>query len=354
MAGDGGIGNVWQAQLAEEAALFFLGRLAAFGERQKAFERQLQRFFAQNFGFERFADQGRARAQDGDLDAFQMRIVEQLLLGRGTLPPQTAALADGELGVELGFDEPGQREIEIVAAQQQMLADGSAREVHQIALAGDANQAEIAGAAADVADQHNLAIEQLLTRLREVVGDPRVERRGGLFEQREALDAGFFRRHDRELAGLFVERSWDGEHDVLFGEGSGLGAVPLFAELGDISRRDFHGREHATGLGRIPRQDLGGAVDVGIGEPRFGRMHQAGGDERALIAGIGADGLTVFEKEKRWQSAARLDAAGGHQLRGIKDVDGREIEIFGFAGVDIGEGGVGGAEIDADFHKCLK
>ena len=41
---------------------------------------------------------------------------------------------------------------------------------------------------------------------------------------------------------------------------------------------------------------------------------------------------------------------GGDQLGRFEDVDGREIAIFGFAFVDVSEGGVGGAEIDADFH----
>ena len=64
----------------------------------------------------------------------------------------------------LRFHQPGQREIEIVAAQQQVLAHGGAREVDQVAFARHADQAEIAGAAADVADQHDLAVEQLLAR----------------------------------------------------------------------------------------------------------------------------------------------------------------------------------------------
>jgi hypothetical protein len=60
--------------------------------------------------------------------------------------------------------------------------------------------------------------------------------------------------------------------------------------------------------------------------------------------------LAVFEEEKRRQGAARLGAAGGDQLGRLEDVDRREIAIFGFAFVDVGEGGIGGAEIDADFH----
>jgi hypothetical protein len=80
-------------------------------------------------------------------------------------------------------------------------------------------------------------------------------------------------------------------------------------------------------------------------------VHQLGGHQRALLAGVDADGLAIFEEEEGGQGAARLGAAGRDQLGRFEDVDGGEIAIFGFAFVDVGEGGVGGAEIDADFHE---
>ena len=113
-------------------------------------------------------------------------IAKQNFLGRRALPPQAAALADGKLLAEFRFGEPGQREVEIVAAEQQMLADGGAGEVDLVAIARDANQREVAGAAADVADQHHLAIEQQLAGAREIVGDPGIEGRGGFFDQSQA------------------------------------------------------------------------------------------------------------------------------------------------------------------------
>ena len=45
-----------------------------------------------------------------------------------------------------------------------MLADGGARELDLVAFAVDADQREVAGAAADVADQHHLAVEEALLR----------------------------------------------------------------------------------------------------------------------------------------------------------------------------------------------
>ena len=73
VARDGRVGNVGQAELAEQAALLLLGRFAALGERQEAFERQFQRLLAQDLGLERFADQRRAGAEHRDLDALQIR-----------------------------------------------------------------------------------------------------------------------------------------------------------------------------------------------------------------------------------------------------------------------------------------
>ena len=183
MLGDGRVGDVGQAQLAEETALLFLGHVAARGDGQESVEGQLQRLFAQHLGLQRFADERGAGAQHGDFDALQIRVAEQPLLGVGALAAQTASLADGERHGELGFHQPGDGEIEVIAAQQEMLAHGGAREVDQIALARDADQAEVAGTAAYVANEHELAIEKQLAGLRQVVGDPGVEGGGRLFEQ---------------------------------------------------------------------------------------------------------------------------------------------------------------------------
>ena len=73
--------------------------------------------------------------------------------------PQGGPLADRKLLTEFGFHEPGEGEIEIVAAQQQMLADGGTGEFHPVAIAIDADQREVAGASADVANQNILAVE---------------------------------------------------------------------------------------------------------------------------------------------------------------------------------------------------
>ena len=133
---------------------------------------------------------------------------------------------------EFRFHQPGQREIEIVAAEQQMLADRGAGELDAIAIAMDPDQSEVAGAAADVADQHELAVEQAFLRLRQVIRDPGIKRRGRLFHQRELFDSGFARGLNGEFAGLFIERRGNSKDDVLRGQRRvGMRLIPGVADM---------------------------------------------------------------------------------------------------------------------------
>ena len=58
---------------------------------------------------------------------------------------------------ELLGDEARQREIDIVAAEQDVLADGHALELQFAGVLGDGDQGEIGGAAADIDDQDQVA-----------------------------------------------------------------------------------------------------------------------------------------------------------------------------------------------------
>jgi len=79
-----------------------------------------------------------------------------------------------------------------------------------------------------------------------------------------------------------------------------------------------------------------------------------GRHQRALLAGVQSHRFALLEEQEGGQRAARLDASGGDQLRSFEDVDGREVAIFGFAIVDVSQGGVGGAEVDADLHGVVR
>ena len=58
---------------------------------------------------------------------------------------------------QLGLDELGQGQVHVVAAQQQMIADRLAHEAKLALLLDRLDQAEVAGAAADVHDQAAVA-----------------------------------------------------------------------------------------------------------------------------------------------------------------------------------------------------
>ena len=80
---------------------------------------------------------------------------QQRFLRRAALAAQHLPLRQRELARrrQLLLDERRQREIEVVAAEQQVLADRDALERQLVVLDAGANQAEVGRAAADVADQ---------------------------------------------------------------------------------------------------------------------------------------------------------------------------------------------------------
>src|SRR5262249_48849815 len=111
-------------------------------------------------------------------------------------------------------------------------------------------------------------------------------------------------------------------------------------------------------------QDGGLAVHTGVAQPGLGRADEARLDEAALIAGVLADGVIAG------LVPGELESAGGHlggawggeerrqqgpvlDLPGLDDLgDGEELgragPLAGGGGVNVGEGAVGGAQVDAN------
>ena len=87
-------------------------------------------------------------------------VAEQRLLREPGLVPEAVQLPGVDLvpgALQPLLEQPRQRQIHVVAAEQDVLADGDALE-RQVAIAlADRNQAEVGGAAADVADEHEIA-----------------------------------------------------------------------------------------------------------------------------------------------------------------------------------------------------
>ena len=267
---------------------------------------------------------------------------------------------------EAGFEGVGDGEIDIVAAEQEVIADGDAADggKRRAGLAGDFEEGEVGCAAADVDDEDVAAVFGELGPEGGGVGvgfEPAVEGGLGFFEEADVFgESGFGGGIEGEALGDGVERGGDGDGDFLGVEGGiGESGVPCAAEVveeegggadgGDfLVVRDFLGG---------PREEGGGAVDGVVAEPGFGGMGDAAGSfagafageaaaepafaDRALeLGGFGVGG----EVEEGREGGGLGEAVGGFPLGDGEDlgdgVRGGEREE--------GQGAVGGAEVDAD------
>ena len=100
-----------------------------------------------------------------------------------------------------------QRQVHVVAAQQNVLADGHALQRQFAVLFGNHDEAEIRGAAADVAHQHQVADLDSAAPAIALALQPRVKSCLRLFQQCDLLQAGLFGGAPGQLTRFFVERS---------------------------------------------------------------------------------------------------------------------------------------------------
>ena len=208
----------------------------------------------------------------------------------------TAHCRGSNLVPSLLFDVFGQRQVEIVAAEDQMIAHGHAMELHLAAFAAaDADQREIGRAAADIADQNFLArLDQsfpiVLMRV-----NPGVKGGLRLFDQHHPRQAGQGRRFDGQFAGHLVERGRQREHEILlFQRLAREFGVPGVAHVGQIPGTDFDRREPLDVFGPVPGQQRRRAIHARVTQPRLGRVDQPPRRQRAVIAGKKTHGIAVL------------------------------------------------------------
>src|SRR5258708_13675151 len=96
-------------------------------------------------------------------------------------------LTQAEFRGELLFDAARQREVEILASEQEVLTDGSAFKFDVSALNMGLYEAEVRCAASDVANQHELAISQVLSENVLMLRYPHVKGSHRLFHQIQVL-----------------------------------------------------------------------------------------------------------------------------------------------------------------------
>ena len=183
-----------------------------------------------------------------------------------------------------------EREVHVVAAEHQMIADADTRELRLAVFHAYFDQRQVGGAAADVADQHEARVRQFVGKPLAMMEQPVVERRLRLFKQPQRRQPGHARRFDGQRPRAFVERGGDREHHVLlFERRVGKALIPRRAHVREIARAGFDGRDLVDIVGGAPRQDRRDAIDGGMREPAFRAGDEASGNLRAEHARKPAD-----------------------------------------------------------------
>ena len=91
-------------------------------------------------------------------------------------------LTQTEFCVELPFNAERECKVEILASEQEVLADGGTFKLDVSALDAGTYEAEIRCAASDVANQHELAVSQVLSENVLMLRHPRIKGSQRLFQ----------------------------------------------------------------------------------------------------------------------------------------------------------------------------
>ena len=160
-----------------------------------------------------------AAGGNGDRDLVERRLGKQADFGDAGGVDEGVELpfVNGFSGVfELSAEGVGEGEIHVVAAKEEVLTDADAFE-REISTAGsDGDEAEIRSAAADVADEDDVARADLGAPVASGLGGPGVECGLRFFEQDDVWQAGGFGGIGGEISRDFVEGGWDGEDYLAF------------------------------------------------------------------------------------------------------------------------------------------
>ena len=207
----------------------------------------------------------------------------------------------------------GEGEIEVVTAEEKVVAHGDAVKAGQwgvgFLLGGE--EAEVGRAAADI-DHKDVGFCSGCGKVG--LFQPGVEGRLGLLEQ----DGGFgktrsARGFEGELLGGGVERSRDGDREVLLGNrGVWVKGVPRGGKCVEECREGFNGAELFGwgNLARTEREELRAAVGGVMDEPGFRRVDDATGNFRCPSAGeapnfpIATGGREVEKRRERFVRGA--------------------------------------------------
>ena len=272
---------------------------------------------------DRAAYQPRATAEHGHRLRRDRLVLEQPLLRRPALMPELLQLprVDAVPGrLELLLDPARQRQVHVVAAQQDVLAHGHSAEHERAVLLAGRDEAEVGGPAADVAHQDEVADLDALAPALALGGQPGIQGGLRLLEQAHAGQSGLRGGPQGQLARLLVEGRRHGHQHLVVPQRSTLGPADVLPRVGQVRQvacRRGNGRHAPDVLGRLPRQDRPGAIHAGVGQPGLGRGHEARGVLGAALAReLADDGVGALIPRERGGAGREILRTRDEQKRG--------------------------------------
>jgi hypothetical protein len=271
----------------------------------------------------------------------------------------------GALGSQLARDHVSQRQVHVVAAQQDVFADRDTMQL-KIAFAFDhRDQRQVGRAAAHVHNQDDVADLHLLAPGAAAFLDPAIERGLRFLQQRHAGVASRLRCLGRQFSCGRIEGSRNGDRDFLLAERCiGMRVVPCFTQMREIANRAFKRRDARHFRRRVAWQDRRATVHTRMTEPALGARHETNWRPCASAACHFTDCEIAFgspwqgqvtgrqfarmgQVEKRGQQLGRFDRPRCGELRDLQDALHGFLAVTGEK-VNIRQSAVGGAQIDAD------
>ena len=334
MARDRRVLGVGQTELRERGARAAERACVGLDQREKALEQDALEIFARELGVEGPADQLGAATRDGDGRAREVEVAEQLFLGNARGLREGGGLHRVERAavfLQLRAQPVREREIHVVAAEQDVLTDCDALEGQLAVLLAHGDQREVAGAAADVDDQDGVVHADLPAPVALRAGHPAVQGGLWLLEQHGVPETCGARGFGGELARSGIERGRHRDGDQLLAERRvDVRGIPGGAQVLEIAHAGLERRDLGD-VGRSTRgQDGGAAIDGGVAEPALGAGDQP---RRALEAECARD-LTHREAGRVVWPGQRERARG--QLLFVRQVQKRrqQLALFDLAGCD--------------------
>ena len=285
---------------------------------------------------------------------------------------QHAPLTRFELPVithQLFLNVMGEGKVEVVAAKDQVIADGhSVKPDFVILVTPNVNQREVGRPAADVTYEDLLPGCDVFFPVVSMRVHPRVERCLWFFNQYNAMQPGSFCRSHRQFASDLVERSRNRQHDILLFEWCvRMFRVPGFSNVADVSRADFYRRKRLHVSRPVPGQQSRSTIDSRMAQPRLCRRDQSprhctsmipredANSERWLVIVVPWQPQSAFRKfsfgwliVKRGKSLTPFDLSSSDRLSDREDIN-RPVVVARFY---ITDRAVGCSQVDSHDELC--